>query len=149
LVSGWFALALYLTAYSPAGLGMAALAGSFDSSHEVQVRSGEGGLALVLHHGRQCVGHQHGAIARALTCLAQRATNTDPDHVIQFGVADTLSPKAQLVASSIQGFAQPAAALTEVSSVTSTPTEQLSGRPRPPPGKSGTVRFLRSTVLLI
>src|SRR5664279_3382740 len=66
LVAGWSALALYLAVYAPAGLGLAALVGSFDCNHQVQMGCGERGLTLVLHHGRNCAGHRHGAIARAL-----------------------------------------------------------------------------------
>ena len=149
LVAGWSALALYLFVYAPAGLGLAALAGSFDCNHQVQVRSGERGLALVLHHGRDCAGHRHGAIARALTCFAQPAGDADPDHVIQFGAADTLATKAQLALPSLQGLEQPAAALTKVVLVPSAQTAQHSARPHPPPGECEAARCLRATVLLI
>jgi hypothetical protein len=149
LVAGWSALALYLVVYAPAGLGLAALVGSFDCNHQVRVRSGERGLALVLHHGRNCAGHRHGAIARALTCFAQTASATDPDHVIQFGAADALSPKAQLALPSLQGSVQPAAVLAQVVLVPSAHTAQPFARRHPPPDECRLACCLRSTVLLI
>ena len=149
LVAGWSTLALYLVVYVPVGLGLAALVGSFDCNHQVQVGWGERGLALVLHHGRNCAGHRHGAIARALTCLAEPASTTDPDHVIQFGAAETLSPKAQLALPPSQGSEQAAAALTEVVLVPSAQTAQHFAFPRPPPGECEAARCLRATVLLI
>jgi hypothetical protein len=149
LLAGWSALALYLAAYAPADLGLAALVGSFDRNHQVQVRCGERGLALVLHHGRDCAGHRHGAIARALTCFAQPASATDPDHVIQFGAADTLSPKAQLALPSLQGSEQSTAVLAPVAPVPSADTAQPFARAHPPPHECGLAHCLRSTVLLI
>jgi hypothetical protein len=148
-VGGWSALALYLLAYAPAGLGLAALVGSFDGSHQVQVISGERGLALVLHHVRNCAGHRHGALARALTCIAQRASATNPDHVLQFSGIDTLSAKSQLVPPPLPGLEPPAIAATEVALGSSDDSAQSFARPRPPPGEGGPIRCLRSTVLLL
>lgn len=145
----WGVVALYLVVYAPAGLGLAALAGSLDNSHQVRVRSGERGLALVLHHGHNCAGHRHGAIARALTCFAQPASATDPDHVIQFGAADSLSPKAQLVLPSFQGPEQPAPVLAEPAFVPSAHTAQYYVPPWPPPDETGPACCIRSTVLLL
>ena len=149
LVVGWSALALYVAVYVPAGLGLAALVGSFDCNHQVQMGSGERGLALVLHHGRNCAGHRHGAIARALTCFSQPDSAADPDHVIQFGAADILSPKPQLASPSLEGLEQPAFVLTEVVLVPSADTAELLAHPRAPPAECGPASCLRSTVLLI
>ena len=149
LVAGWSALAVYLIVYAPVGIGLAALVGSFDRSHQAQVRSGERGLALVLHHGRECAEHRHGAVARVLTSFAQPTSATNPDHVIQFSTADTLSTKAQLALPPLHGSEQPTAALTEVVPVSFAHVAQELTRPRPPPGECGPVRYLRSTVLLI
>jgi hypothetical protein len=149
LVAGWSVLVLYMIVYAPAGLGLAALVESFDCNHQAQVGSGERGLALVLHHGRNCAGHRHGTIAQALTCFAQPASATDPDHVIQFCAADTLSPKAQLASPSLQASERPALVLTEVFLVPSADTVQDFARPHPPPGECGPARCLGSTVLLI
>jgi hypothetical protein len=149
LVAGWVTLALYLGVYAPAGLGLAALVGSLDCNHQVQVRSGERGLALVLHHGRNCAGHRHGVIAQALTCFAQPASTTDPDHVIQFGTADTLSPKAQIGLPSFPGSEQSALTLTAVVLVPSADAGRPLARPHAPPGECGAACCLRSTILLI
>jgi hypothetical protein len=149
LIGGWSALALYLVAYAPAGLGLAALAGSFDCNHQVQVRCGERGLALALHHGSNCARHQHGAMARALTCFAQPASATDPDHVIRFGTTDTLSAKAQLAPPPLQRAEQPAPALAEAFLVPSSHEAEGFARPGSPPGECGRARCLRPAVLLI
>jgi len=149
LVAGWSALAVYLVVYAPIGIGLAAFLGSFDRSHQAQVRSGERGLALVLHHGRKCVEHRHGAVARALTSFAQPASATNPDHVIQFSTTDTLSTKAQLALPPLPGSEQSAAPLTEVVLTPSAHFAQELTRPRPPPGECEPIRCLRSTVLLI
>ena len=149
LVAGWGVLVLYLAVYAPAGLGLAALVGSFDSSHQVQMSSGERGLALVLHHGRNCAGHRHGVIARALTCFAQPATATDPDHVIQFGDADTLSRKAQIAVPSLEGSESLAPVLTEVVLDSCADNARSLAPPHPPPSECRPVCCLRSTILLI
>jgi hypothetical protein len=145
----WSVLALYLVAYLPAGLGIAAFVGSFDRNHQVQVRLGERSLALVLHHGRHCVGHRHGVIARALTRFAQPASATDPDHVIQFSAADSLSRKSQIALMPFPNAAQSAAALSEIVFAAPSHTTLRLGQPHPPPDESGLLRCLRSIVLLI
>jgi hypothetical protein len=149
LVCGWAALAVYLVAYAPVGLGVAALVGSFDRNHQVQVRFGERELALVLHHGLNCAEHRHGAIARALICFAQPSSPTNPDHVIQFSAADTLSSKAQLALPPLQGSEQPPAALTDLVLASSLDAAHYFPPSRPPPGEGGPVRGRLSTVLLI
>jgi hypothetical protein len=150
LVAGWVALALYLLAYAPAGLGFAALVGAFDCNHQVRVRYGERGMALGLHHGRDCPGHRHGTIARTLTCFAQPSRVTDPDHVIQFAAADLLPPMAQPGPPSFQGPEHPAAAPTEVVFGMAAGTAPRLALPRSPPGECDpVVRCLHSTVLLI
>ena len=149
LVGGWGALVLYLAVHAPAGMGLAALVGSFDSNHQVQMRSGEGGLALVLHHGRNCAGHRHGVIARALACLAQPASATDPDNVIQFAATDTLARKGQIALPPLQGFERPSLVLTEVVLVSCADNAPRFARPHPPPGECGLAGCLRTTILLI
>ena len=96
LVAGWCVLLLYLGASSPLGLGVAALAGSFDHTHQLRVSAGKCGLRLTLHHAFSCATHRHGAIARTLTLFARPACGTDPDHVLQFRLADSASTTAQL-----------------------------------------------------
>jgi hypothetical protein len=149
LVGGWGALVLYLAIYAPAGMGLAALVGSFDSNHQVQMRSVERGLALVLHHGRNCAEHRHGVVARALTCLAQPASATDPDHVIQFAATDTLARTGQIALPPLWGFEGPSLVLTEVVQVSCADNALGFARPRPPPGECGLACCLRTTILLI
>jgi len=149
LVAGWGTLALYLALYAPVGLGLAALLGSFDSNHQLQMRSGERGLALVLHHGPNCAGHRHGTIAQALTCFAQPTSATDPDHVIQFAAADAFARTAQLALPSLQGSESPAPVLTEVVLASFVDNAGSLAPPHPPPGDCGLACCLPSTILLI
>ena len=149
LIAGWFTLLLYVIANSPAGLAMATLAGSCDRAHQVRVSAGEKGLQLTLHHGSFSGAHRHGAIARTLPLFAEPVSATDPDHVLSFGSAEMLSPKAPIAPPSLQASDQPAAAAAGEVSVPSAELAQQFGRPRPPPGEWGAIRCLRSTVLLI
>jgi len=149
LAVGWTVLALYLVIYSSAGLGLAALMGSFDEHHQIQVRPGKSGLALVLHHGHSCDGHRHGLIAHTLTWFAQPPSPSDPDHVIQFGAADTSSSNAKLALPSPQGTERPAAVVTAIDWFSFSLIAQRLANSHPPPDRCETVRSLRSTVLLI
>ena len=149
LIAGGFALLLYAGAFSPLGLGVAALAGSFDRSHHLSIHGGAQGMQLVLQHGRNCTGYHHGVVARALTIFARPTSATNPDHVIQFSAPDSFSRKAHLATPSSTAFAQPDFALVETSR---TPPREafLSSVPtHPPPCASGQLLCLRSTLLLI
>ena len=148
LVAGWLVLALFFLDYSPAGVFAAALAGSFDSTHEARVQPGEHGLQLVLHHGYGCVGHHHGVVARTFTIFAQPATATNPDHVIQFGSTDNFSSPTQMLQPTAQA-GLPVPALDEISIAIPTVALAVSEAPRPPPCECGQLTCLRSTVFLI
>ncbi len=149
LVAGWLVLALYFLDYSPVGIYAAALAGSFDSTHEARVESGEHGLQLVLHHTHGCIGHHHGVIAKTLTIFAQPATAGSPDHVIQFGSADHFSSPAQMLPSSLAVAGLPLPALAKISVGVPNSALAVSQAPRPPPYESGRLACLRSMVFLI
>lgn len=147
--AAWTLLALYLVAYAPAGLGLAALAGSLDRGHQVQFCGGDRGLALVLHHGRNCAVQRHGVIARALVCFAQPASAADPDHILQFAAADTLSPRALLIPPPLPSPAQPAGLPADSGGTPSADARPEMPRPRPPPAQGEPARCLRSIVLLL
>ncbi len=149
LIAGGCALLLYAGAFTPLGLGVAALAGSFDRSHHLGIHGGAQGMQLVLQHGRNCTGHHHGVVARALTIFARPASATDPDHVIQFSAPDSFSRKAQLAAPAPTAFAQPDFALVEISRTSPREAFLASAPTHPPPGASRRLLCLRSTLLLI
>ncbi len=93
LTAGWCALLVYVATACPLGLSLATLMSSLDSSHQVLVAAGEHGGRLVLHHEPAGDSHQHGAVARTLTFFAQAPGTGDPDHVLQFASADSLTAK--------------------------------------------------------
>lgn len=149
LMAGWTTLLLYLAACSPAGLGLAALAGSLDVNHQLILAAGERDGRVVLHHGIQCGTHRHGPAARVLTLFAQPAKSGDPDHVLQISTADTLKSQGGITApqphsdGNFSDFAlatplsiSPASFDSRFSAITS-------------PRESSALRCLRSTVLLI
>jgi hypothetical protein len=149
LVAGWLVLTLYFLDFSPVGIYAAALAGSFDSTHEARVESAEHGLHLVLHHTHGCIGHHHGIVARTLTLFAQPATAGSPDHVIQFGSADNFSSPTQMLPSLLALAGLPLPALDEISVVVPNSALAVAEAPRPPPCECGLLTCLRSTVFLI
>ena len=149
LAAGWLVLALYFLDYSPVGVFAAALAGSFDSTHEARVQSGEHGLQLVLHHTHGCVGHHHGMVARTLTLFAQPATAGSPDHVIQFGSADNYACPTQMLQPTPADAGLLVFTLNEISLPVPNPAFAVSQDPRPPPCECGQLTCLRSTVFLI
>jgi hypothetical protein len=130
-------------------LGFVALAGSLDGSHHLGVHGGGPGLQLILQHGRNCAGHHHGIVARALTLFARPASATNPDHVIRFGASDSYSQQAQLTAPAPAIYEQPEFALFEA--FPPPPREGLlaSIPSHPPPDDGGQLVCLRSTLLLI
>jgi hypothetical protein len=149
LAAGWLVLALYFLDYSPVGICAATFAGSFDSTHEVRVQSGEHGLQLVLHHNHGCAGHHHGVIARTLTLFAQPAMTANPDHFIQLGSADSFSSQTQMLQPTLAQAGLPVPAPNEISIVVPNSALAASEAPRPPPNECGQLVCLRSTVFLI
>lgn len=93
---GWCGLLLYVALLSPVGLAAAATLGSLDADHHAILQVDANGIRLVLHHQGDCAGHRHHAVARALTLFAQPTSATDPDHVVQFSSATSLSREARL-----------------------------------------------------
>ena len=107
LFAGWCGLLLYVGAFSPIGLGVTALLGTIDADHHALFQPGTNGTRLVLHHEGNCSSHQHHAIARALSLFAQPASNTDPDHVVQFAGGDGFWRDFQLVVIGANSSEQP------------------------------------------
>lgn len=143
-------LLLYAAAATPLAPALTALAASFDSSHHVALRCDAHGARVVLHH--ECANspaHVHGAVARVLTLFAQRSTDGEADHSIQFNNSDNTTRMQTLrVAPSLKSelLAAPVAPLCLPSQIASL-RQWL--EPRPPPGVSGLLLSVRSTVLLI
>ncbi len=149
LTAGWCALLLYAGACSPLGLGLAALTGSLDPNHQLQIGTGERSVRLVLHHGSRCASHHHGLAARALTLFAQRTNPANPDHILQFSSADVL--KSQSQASGPQPVSRSVLLVfTGGRFLAHTPAVPASGiSPDSPPHVNAARLCLRSTVLLI
>lgn len=142
-------LLLYLGAYSPAGLAVAALGASFDPNHHLQLAASGRGLELVLHHDPNCPGHHHGAMARLLTFFAQPASAAHPDHVLQFSGANALLRQARIVLPAPAKLAQPVFVLMEMPVVFPLPAIPVPSANRPSLTDRGPLAALRSTVLLI
>jgi hypothetical protein len=140
---------LYVSAASPLGVGLAALVGSFDPDHHALVQTELGSTRLVLHHERKCAGHHHGLVARALTAFAEPVRADQPDHVLQFRVADSFSHQRQLIAPSPAQLDQPALAVTATPVWSARANFLSAGSTHPPPAARGQLLCLRATVLMI
>ncbi|TAL01941.1 MAG: hypothetical protein EPO07_07910 [Verrucomicrobia bacterium] len=149
LTAGWSALWLYVAACSPVGLGLAALAGSLDSRHQIFLGAGECGGRLVLHHGNGCAQHQHGLIARALTLFAQPASPSEPDHILQFSSSDNFKSQAETSAPQPNPGELPFGGGLGAFLAHAPEAFVLGVAVHPPPDVSGAQLGLRTTVLLI
>jgi hypothetical protein len=149
LTAGWSAVLLYVAAACPLGLSLATLLGSLDPSHQVLVAAGEHGGRLVFHHGSAGDVHQHSAMARTLTFFAQAAGAGDPDHVLQFASADSVTSKddsTRLRHSASLAAIHAGSAAAQFSPL---PLPLPRHRLRPSMDKGGALRCSRTTVLLI
>ena len=149
LFAGWCGLLWYVGAFSPIGMGVVALLGTIDPDHHAMIQPGPDGLRLVLHHEGNCSGHHHGPVARTLTMLAQPASATDPDHVVQFSSANGFTRDSQLLVPAANQSDPSVVHFVEPFAFVASPSLQFIPPPRPPPGDDGTVSRLRSTVLLL
>jgi len=149
LTAGWCGLLFYIGACSPLGLGLAALIGSQDQSHQLRIGSGPQASQLVLHHGGSCAGHHHGLVARALTVFAKPTDPTAPDHILQFSSGHNLKSQSEISAP------QPQSAVLFLTRggngfAACVPVDFESGASvHSPPDESAAQLCLRSTVLLI
>jgi hypothetical protein len=149
-MAGCCALLVYAAAATPLAPALTAFIASLDPSHHVALRCDAHGARVVLHH--ECANsptHVHGAVARVLTFFAQRSTEGDPDHRIQFNNSDNTARMQSLrIAPSCDGelVTAPAEPLSLQSQL---PRFSQCLEPRPPPGVSGLLLSVRSTVLLI
>jgi hypothetical protein len=84
-----------------------------------------------------------------LTIFAQPASATDPDHVLQFGKAESYTQKTQIAAPSRAVFEQPDFTLFETPFSAQHEPQPSSLPPPPPPDGGGRLVCLRSTQLLI
>lgn len=149
LLAGWWALLLYLGAFSPLGVGGAGLLGLFDPDHEVVMQAGRDTMRVVLHHRGNCPPHQHGTVARTLTLFTQPASATDPDHVLQFGATISLLKKSETLAPFTPVGGETIASGAKTASPFAAVTCPLPLSAHPPPEISARLLCLRSTVLLV
>ena len=148
-VVGWGGLLFYLGALSPVGIAVAAFLGGIDPDHHLRLEADANGLRLVLHHDGNCAGHHHGTVARALTLLAQPASATDPDHVLQFSSDHGFTRESQLLVPGAKESESIVVHLVEPLLPTASQHDPFTRQPRQPPGAPGQTLCLRSTVLLI
>ena len=75
----------------------------WEGSHGVQVCTGSEGTRVVLTHpnaqGLKCHDaiHRHGPVARLLTSLAEPATGSGPDHIVQFAGGNKMGAEKRLL----------------------------------------------------
>ena len=147
--AGWCVLALYVGVFSPVGLSLMTALGSLDLDHQVNLQTGDRGVRVVLHHQQASAAHHHGLLARTLNLFAQPASSAEPDHVLQFGAADSVSGPRQLKAPPLSASAltpvAPASPLVCPLARSLAPFPPSHAKPDQPSGWSG----VRSIVLLI
>lgn len=149
LLAGWCGLLLYVAVFTPMGMSGLALLGMIDPDHHVVLSPSADGLRLVLHHEGNCAKHQHRLVARTLTLFAQPAHNADPDHVLQFSSAPSLTRDAQALVSA-PNQAAPIGLVAGVLVVSDADRwVEFIPPPRPPPDIGGNLLNVRSTVFLI
>lgn len=140
---------LYVAAASPLGLGFATVVSGLDRSHQVQVSAGGQGFRLVLHHATSCANHRHGLVAKSLVLFSQPRTVANSDHVLQFSSADILKSRSGSTSQARQldgqSFGPAASRLFSIAQ----PFFASAVSAHPTIGESGSLRCLRSTVLLI
>jgi len=148
-IAGAGGLLLYLVAFSPVGMAIVALLGTFDSDHQALFKPSADGFDLVLHHEAKCVTHQHHAIARTLTIFSQPASPTDPDHVVNFGGGESRLRNSQTIVSASKSLECAPFVPTESVLKVSAEIRSSFPLPDPPDGPIGNLRCVRSTILLI
>jgi len=141
----------YLLTSTPAAPALTGLLALADRSHHVAVEQTVHGLAVVLHHdGFNPLTHHHGFVARALTLIAQRPAEANPDHVIQFTGSAPSEPCSALVIKRASPSSVPevfAPSHQELRPKLLTAASKT--RSRASPDSSGVLLSFRSTVLLI
>jgi len=149
-VASWCVLLIYVVVATPLAPAFTALVASLDFSHAVAIRCDAHGARVVLHHaGANAPTHVHGAVARALTFFAQRSSDGDPDHSIQFNNSNATTRLSALrVAPSCDDEVKAASVQPRFLPSRAACYSQCL-QPRPPPGVSGLLLSVRSTVLLI
>ena len=141
---------LYILSAAPVAPAFIALLGSADRSHHMALQQTASGIQIVLRH--DCANfftHRHGAVARALTLLAQRPVAGQPDHVIQFGLS-AIADRTLTVAT-VSGDKRVSKILLSSDFVRSfgIATAESKANPRPPPRETGSLSSVCSVVLLI
>jgi hypothetical protein len=144
-------LGLFLLIAMPLGPVLTVLLGMADRSHHVAIQRADGGIQVVLRH--DCANsptHRHGLVARALTLIARRPVQSQPDHVIQFLAGPTLDNEPPLISlpSADETGPQLFPACTDLPHLACL-SATLATQPRPPPGTGGMWSNIRSVVLLL
>ena len=151
LRAGCCLLLLFVLTSTPLAPVFTGFLGALDPNHHVLIQQTPHGLQVVLRH--DCFNlpaHHHGLIARALTAFAPPPTARNPDHVIQFGVTESVQRTPVMAATTanqaqvVNGFPVSVAWLA-APRLASLPT----AFPRPPPFESELALTLCSTVLIL
>ncbi len=142
---------LYLLTATPLSPLLTLLLAMTDSSHHVVLGQTKSGIQVVLRH--DCFHsptHRHSIVARAITLVAQRPTEGNPDHVIRF--ADSPITE-QLSTLAVTPAIDPPASKLHLSSNLLSPQAffivEPAVLPRPPTDTSGVLINVRSSVLRI
>jgi hypothetical protein len=150
LLAGWCGLLLYVGAFSPIGMGAVAVLGAIDPDHHVLFQAGERGTRLVLHHEGRCPEqHHHGTLARMLTSFARPASNSNPDHVLQFGATTGDKRESQVALPSANQSGFTVVVFAEPVAICAPCPFRFFAAPRLLPDAGGRLLALRTTVLLI
>ena len=151
LVGGSFLVLLGLVTATPLAPALTALLALADRSHPVAVQQTARGIQVVLRHNFfNSPTHRHGMVARALTMIAERPVGSQPDHVIQFAASATSEQASALAIEPAPGAPAPGLFPSyDFLTCPARPTAVPAAHPRPPPGTSGLLLSLRSTVLVI
>ena len=149
LIAGWCGLLFYVGAFSPIGMVAVALLGTIDPDHHAFFQPGANGMRLVLHHEGNCATHKHHGVARALTLFAQPASDTDPDHVVQFASGDGIWSESSKMLSGEGAESERHFASDDISFNHARLFQLECPSTGPPPDIVGNLLSVRFTVLLI
>lgn len=146
VLTGISVAALYLLVTTPLAPALTALLALADRSHHVAIQQTTEGVTVLLRH--ECANspiHRHGIVARALTLIAQRTSQGQPDHVIQFS-ASAITVLVSIAPTTIEPASEAPASCDLLICASPAVSPKI---PRSPPDTSSSLLSTRSTVLLI
>jgi len=151
LVEGSCMVLLYLLTATPLSPLLMMLLAMTDSSHHAVIGQTSSGTQVVLRHDcYHSPTHRHGIVARAITLVAQRPAEGNPDHVIQFAdspISEQLSTLAVTPVS--DSSAHNFHLLSNLLSPQAFLIVEPAVLPRPPTAANSLLTSIRSTVLRI